>query len=578
MAYNREEYEFYKNQDPKNLTQEELDELYETERLAAKYPSKEDLEWARFIINEKDPYYQKLNKQNGDMEKANKILQQESAAREVMQQKGQDLYVKKVTTTPEEVVKKGDYHYNWRKSYENVKGGELKPTEADAKKLQNYINSNMYDIDDDVNLKQIAYNLHMFNPNTMKWGDFINSEQGEEFKKYLEDVRKAQTDKAVDKIWSGEEPTESYYPGFGTANVPLSNFAVDFTAPVSKEYARNHYNDEDFSLVKTLSSTDLPANIVMTGPYIAERGLAKLGVPVVKAFKKPLAQFLYGNLLAPAITETGNMAFNNESIPDALIRTGEATAMNVGTPRILQSILSSVGRGLPKGDNRTVQKMIDNAVNKAEKVASDMKKGKPYPIKSGKQNGPLEFQVYSGSGKKNNALYSTDPEQSNKNWNVTGFKSVEDMPAETITEEELNAFNEGIPFSRSRSKKEGYEDLAKAQDSGVKFVENIRNNLILKKAEALSKDGDLRSLSPSELRQLGFANKESFTNWLIRSFKDNMPETLKAYLTNAAGRPEFGRTVGPIEYVNHILGTSFLHKKDSEEEKQKSRIERLLGM
>ena len=92
------------------------------------------------------------------------------------------------------------------------------------------------------------------------------------------------------------------------------------------------------------------------------------------------------------------------------------------------------------------------------------------------------------------------------------------------------------------------------------------------------KNGDLRDLSPYELRQLGFPDKESFMNWLIRSFKNNTPETVKTYLTNASGRPEFGREAGPIENINRIFGTSFFQKDKTGEEKQKSRIQRILGM
>lgn len=575
MAYNKEEYEFYKNQDPKNLTQEELDELHETERLEAKYPSKEDLEWARFIVNEKDPYYQKLNKENGDLDKATKIMQQESTAREVMQQKGQDLYVKKVKSTPEEVVKNVGYKYNWRNSYENVKGEKLRPTEADAKKLQDYINSNMYDIGDDINLKQIAYNLHMFNPNTMEWKDFINSEQGEEFKKYLEDVRKAQTDKEVDKIWSGEEPSESYYPGLGTANVPLSFQALNFMAPVSKEYARNHYNDEDFSLTGPLA-TDAAANLVMAGPsWITKSMPAIVATKAGEVLDRPLVSWLYGNVAAPAITESGNVIFNDESIPEAFVRTGEGTAINVGTPRILEGVLSSIGRGMPKGNSRSVQKMIDESTNRAVKIHNDIDKGKPYPLNAytNKNDAPIEYGMVTPEGTK---YYSTNPTESNKNWgSKRKFESVKDMPSEATTREEMHQMHEGIPFARGNDYDLYARRLKDIQDENVM---NTQDALILKKAKALSKDGDLRSLTPSELRQLGFSDKESYMNWLIRTFKKYTPETIQTYLTNAAGRPEFGRQAGPIENINRILGTTLFKKDKTDEEKQKSRIERILGM
>ena len=552
------------------LTQEDLNDIHEFELSEASAPSEEDLEWARTILNQKNPRIQEAFRKSGDLDKAMSIMNQERNAKDLMLSKGQSPHIRIVKSTPEDVVKKGGYKFNWRNAYENVKGEKLRATEADAKKLQDFINSNMYGIDDDVKLKQIAYNLHMYNPNTMDWKDFINSEQGEEFKKYLEDVRNSQTEKAVEDIWEGKEPSQQWTP-FGYKEVPGSKKVVDFMLPVSKEYAKNHFNDEDYSIAGPLF-TDIGANLVMTGTG---------ALPATKVMNKPLISFLYGNLFAPAITEVGNVAFNDESIPEALVRWTEGSAVNIGTPQALEGMLSKIGRGLPKGSNRSVQKMIDEATNNAENVYRKINEGIPYPIKRPyyKKDDPLEFSAYSKDGKVK-GHYSTDPAKSNENWNLSGFKSVNEMPATSITDEELEALYEGMPFSRSI--KDGYDDFrfksyAKFQDDRIKYFEEDAKNLIKKKAESLLKHGDLRDLNPSELRQLGFPDKESFMNWLIRSFKNNAPETLKTYLTNASGRPDFGREV-PLEIINKILGTSFFKKDKTKEEKQKSRIERILGM
>ena len=558
----KEEYEFYKSQDPKDLTQEELNWVNDYEKGEVNYPSKEDLEWARFIINEKDPQYQRLNKKSGDWDKAESILKQEKVAREVLQQKGNEFEVHKVKSTPEDIVNKGGYKFNWRNAYENVKGEKLRATEADAKKLQEFINSNMYGVDDDVKLKQIAYNLHMYIPKLMEWSDFINSEQGTEFKKYLEDVRNAQTEKSVEDIWEGKEPSQQWTP-FGYKEVPGSMKVVDFMLPVSKEYAKNHFNDEDYSIAGPLF-TDAAANLVMTGTG---------ALPATKVMNKPLVSYLYGNVLAPFITETGNLAFNDESIPEALARTVEGTAINIGTPQILEGMLSRIGRGLPNGSNRSVQKMIDEATNKAEKVNKEMMKGKPfrYNIIRSKDD-PLEYHMLTPKGV---IQFSTDPAKSSaKSGEV--FESIYNMPDEAISDKEFLDWLQGMPFSRSKfGKTDAIQKIKNLQD---KATSSVKDELLLKKAEALSKDGDLRSLTPYELRQLGFPDKESFMNWLIRSFKNNTPETVKTYLTNASGRPEFGREAGPIENINRLLGTKLFVKDNTKEGKQKSRIERILGM
>ena len=548
------------------LTQEDLNDIYEYESMEAGAPSAEDLQWATDILNEKDPQIQAIFRKNGDIDRALDIMRQDNSARQVMQQKGQDPYVKKVTSTPEKVVKDSGFNFNWRNAYENVKNEKLKATEADAKKLQEFINSNMYNIDDDVKLQQIAYNLHMYNPNTMTWSDFINSEQGEEFKKYLEDVRNAQTEKAVEDIWESKDD-KSFGDKFSTA-------AVNFMLPVSKEYAKNHYNDKDFSIAGPLM-TDAAANLVMTGPGAVTKSLpAKVATNAEKVLNKPLVSFLYGNVAAPTITETGNVIYNNESIPEALARTVEGTAINIGTPRILEGMLSSAGRGIPKGDNRSVQKMIDEAANKAVKVYNDIENGKPY-ISNLEQFGPTRFTQFTKDG--GIKRYSSNVAASQKLYPDIKFESIKDMPPEAVTIDEITQLSQGLPFARGRKFDNNplAASIKSSQDAGK---EQLENELLLKKARALAKDGDLKNLTPVDLRQLGFADKESFMNWAIRSIKNNMPETVQTYLTNAAGRPEFGREAGPIENINRLLGTHLFVKDRTQEEKQKSRIQRLLGL
>ena len=550
----KEEYDFFKSQKPEDLTQEELNWINEYEKAEAGAPSAEDMEWANFILNERDPQIQAINRKNGDFDKAMKLIKQNSAASQVMQKKGNDPYVKKVKSTPEDVVKESGFKFNWRDAYEQTKGEKLRPTEADAKKLQDFINSNMFNVEDDVKLQQIAYNLHMYNPNTMTWSDFINSEQGDEFKKYLEDVRNAQTENAVNDIWEGKDKSK----------------LVDFMLPVSKEYAKNHYNDKDFSMVGPLM-TDVGSNLIMTGSSLP----SKIGTNVAKVMNKPLVTFLYGNVAAPIVTETGNAVFNDESIPEALVRTAEGAAVNIGTPRILEGMLSSAGRGIPKGDSRAVQKMIDNAANKAAEVDSKIKSGTPYPIldADGKRVGPFEYAVKDKSGNVTKR-YSSDPVSSKTNHNSYKYKSLSEMPnSEAISDSDYLAARQGLPFTRGK-KDYVQESIGFSQDKGASTL----NDLVLLKAKSLAKDGDLRNLTPEQIRQLGFANKESLMNYLLRSIKTHTPETLATYLTNAAGRPEFGREAGPIENINRLFGTNFFKKDTSTEDKQKSRIQKLLGM
>lgn len=560
----KQDYEFLKSLSKEDLTQEDLNDIHEYESLAAGAPSEEDIQWATTILNEKNPLLQAEFRKSGDTDKALSIINQSSSAKNLMIKQGQDPYVKTVTSTPDDVVKDSGFNFNWRNAYENVKEEKLRPTEADAKKLQDFINSNMYNVNDDVNLQQIAYNLHMYNPNTMKWTDFINSDQGAEFKKYIEDVRNAQTEKAVEDIWEGKDD-KTLYDKFGTA-------AVNFMLPVSKEYAKNHYNDKDFSLTGPLM-TDAAANFVMLGSGAAEALPAKVGVPVSKALNRPLVSNIYGNVAAPAITEAGNVIYNDESTPEAIARTAEGTAINIGTPRILESTLSWAGRGLPTNEGkRTVQKMIDEASNKANKTLNDIQNGKPFAVAD--QPGQQWFLQQDKNGV--TTMYLPDAQGVVGYSPLTKYKSIKDLPVEAVTFDEYLQMLDNIPFSRGRlGNSITAQILKEAQDASKAQLES---DLLIKKATALAKDGDLRNLTPLELRQLGFADKESFMNYLIRTIKLKMPSTASTYATNAAGRPEFGREAGPIENINRLLGTHLFVKDKSVDDKQKSRIQRLLGL
>lgn len=547
----KQEYEALKRLDRKYLSQKNLNDIHEYERSAASMPSKEDMAFATAILNESNPQIQSVFQKNGDWDKAMDIVKQDRAARQVMTEKGQSHEVRKVRATPDDIVKKGGYKFNWRNAYENVKDENLKDNEADAKKLQDFISSNMFSINDDAKLQKIAYDLRMYNPNTMEWPDFIKSEQGDEFRNYLDDVRNAQTEKAVEDIWDD------------------SGFAVDFMLPVSKSYARNHYNDEDFSITKPLLS-DIAANVVMMGPAFAEALPAKLARPAGKVLNKPLISTIYGNVAAPAITETSNAIYNDQSIPETIARTMEGTFVNVGTPMVLETGLSRLGQGLPiKAGGRSVQKMIDDAANDAGNIRSSITKGgKLYP---NRKSEPLEFGMTTKDGTK---YYSTNPAQSKKDWKMEKeFESVKDMPYESITKSEMARYEEGLPFIRGKAGKSEAAEIALRHQKAGSLNEK---DLLYKKAQALADEGNLLSLSPAELRQLGYPDKESYVNWLTREFKNNAPEVAKTYLTNAAGRPQFGRRAGPIMTLNHLLGTELFKKDKNAEEKEKSRIMRIL--
>lgn len=440
---------------------------------------------------------------------------------------------------------KSTFNLNWRGAYENENGEKLSPNIEDAKKLDQYILNKLKSD----NIGRVARDMRLYNPNTESWSEFIKSDSGQKFMmRYMADRQNYQRNEALKEIWND-----------GTAAGKI----VDFMLPVSKEYAKNHYNDEDFSIAGPLAA-DIATNLVMAGP-------AALPSKVAKPLSKPLISSVYGNVAAPAITEAGNVIYNDESVPEAFVRTLEGAAINIGTPRVLEGTMSWAGRGLPTREGRrTVQKMIDDAANKAAAVQSEIRKGKPYSLNSSVDDMPLEFKAQTKDG---NKFYSSDPAKSNERWNTARtYTSVKDMPAEAVTLDEMAQLKQGLPFVRGKSGKSKFANTVKElQDEGSEL---FQDELVLRKAAALAKDGDLRNLTPAELRQLGFPDKESFMNYLIRTFKNNLPSTASTYLTNAAGRPEFGRQAGPISNINRLFGTDFFQK---DEDDPNEIIERVFG-
>ena len=216
MAMTKQEYEFYKSLDPSELEDKDRKDLIDYERAEAKAPSLDDLNWANEVIKVASKNPSTLGrelKESGDYAKAMGIIDADRAYVATKGPRKMDAYVQPVKRIPDDL--NSQFNFNWKSAYENQPGNEkLRNTEADYDKLKKFIDSKMYDVTDPVKFREIAYDLRMYNPNTMKWSEFINSEQGKEFRKYVKDVEKYQRDKRVNEIFDKE-----------------SNFLVDFGLP-----------------------------------------------------------------------------------------------------------------------------------------------------------------------------------------------------------------------------------------------------------------------------------------------------------------------------------------------------------
>jgi hypothetical protein len=500
----KSDYEFLKQYDPKELDQEQLDAINEYERSEAQAPSKDQLEWATYILNKKG-FDQREAISSGDWDKAQGIINQNRAASNLMKQKGQDPYVHQVKEVPDNVPSSYGFKFNWKDQYEKETGEKLRATEADAEKLRKYINSKMYDVTDDVNLQKIAYNMHLYNPNTMTWQEFLDSDNGKTFNSYLKDVQKYQQDKALDKIWNED-----------------SNPVVDFMLPVSKAYARENYENIDgLGDMAGPLGFDLGANVVMMG---AGKGLFA---------GKPTISGIYGNFAAPVITEVGNVSMNDKDVSKAAVGALEGGLVNAATPVILGRFGNWAERfqgPVSRTYSREAQEMVNKAADKAAEVSKRKSAGAVW------REGDDWFKQVDGKKTKINM---------NK----------KEVGNDIISDSDVALAKEGEQFRRGVKKsQEAMETAAKRERLSERSNKWAR--IVAEKVA--------RGETPSyaELQKAGMKSSESVTNFLGRLITEQ--PVLREYLTNAAGRPKFGQR-GAGSMLNTLMPGIGLFKDEKED-------------
>ena len=576
--WTKRDYELYSTLPESELTDEERKLKRNFERAEAKAPSLDDLDWANEVVKAASKNPSTLGrelKESGDYAKAMDIIDADRAYVATKGPRAMDAYVQPVKRIPDDLLKENGFNFNWKSAYQNVKGEKLRDTEADYDKLQKFIESNMYkEGDPNVNLQKIAYDLHMYNPNTMKWTDFINSEQGEEFKKYLADVRENQRKTAIKDIFDNE-----------------SNFAVDFMLPVAKENAKQALlNNEEPNLGVPLAF-DAGTNLAMLGG-------GKLGL-----------------VAAPAITNVGQAVSNDMDPAVAGVNTLLGAGTNVLIPKVMDRgtrYLTVPGKKysqrvavkgrtdqLAKEAADTEKKIMDGAVFKLKSKFKTDAKGMPLPS---------EDLGYISQTKK--ILYSDNPEKAIKeygleNYTVKPLDKVRKHDAGIIPEEEMNAYKDNNKFARNNwfedtnlglqtlkhpiqnikenaEKIKGAANLSKSREKARNFMQKMyrddirgafkksRDEAVKNVIEKLNRGEKISTFDMKELYALGYNPKESLISFLWRT----SPETAKNYLSNFAGRnTSAGAT---MTLPNLFFGTN-LNKFVEEKKKGKPKISEIFG-
>ena len=561
MAMTAQDYKIYKSLDPSELTDEERKDLIDYERAEAKAPSIDDVQWATDIHNMASKNPSTLGrelKESGDYQKALDILNADRAYTATLGPNTQNAYVQPVKRIPDDLNSK--FNFNWKSAYENTKGEKLRDTEADYDKLQKFIDSNMYKEGDNVNLQKIAYDMHMYNPNTMKWSEFINSEQGNEFKKMIKDVAENQRKKAIEKIFSGEEPTKVNYPIIGPTDIPGSNFLVDFGLPVSKQAAYNAVLNKEEPNLGPAMAADFGSNLLM-----ALQPGSKSTMPLISKGS---------NFVVPGLQNAAQVAINNEDPLAAGVNTVVGGAVNIGTPYALNRFNKYTRMpGQQYSQRVQIGERVDQLADKVSNIERRLNDGALVRVSKNLKNsaGEQTTGVYYVSNAKNKVFtdntiikhnmekagYSVSPLKEMRNWK-SGILSNNDNDFYLANSSVLRR-----PFSKSDRKlnKAIYDDTRKA----------ALDNDYVSVAESQAAGKTISEMDKQALEAiLGNKATETYMNWVSR----NMPEVFKNYMTNAAGRSQMGS--GVLSLPQMIFQTN-LGKVVEERKKKKPKISEIFG-
>ena len=596
----KEAYQYLKGLPPEELDDTDREKMNDYERAEVNAPSNDDVKWATHIHNAvtSNPHTHGYDKEEVDW--ANDILAQESRYFHLKGGRANDVYVQPVKRIPKDLIEGNDFKFNWKSAYENIKGEKLRDTEADYDKLKKFIDSNMFELNDpNVDLQKIAYNFHMYDPSKIPselktkeeidayfknpWSYFINSKQGEEFKKYLEDVRENQRKASIEKIFSGEEPSKANYPIIGPTDVPGSNTLVDFGIPVAKEYAKK----------ELLAGRD--PNI---GPALgfdaATQGAMFFG-------GKP------GLVLAPTISNVGQAVYNDLDPAVATVN----SVLGAGTNAITPYIMQRGGRYLKTPGTKYSQKVaVQGRADELAKQAADTER----KLTDGAIHSVYVPDPKSEAGRKSigyinepkKILYTDNADQAIKTYGLDGYTvrplaEARKHNAGMLTDKEMDTywankniarnnwidvnllkhpvsdFKKSVNISKERNlaRERLYDKMNKPEEyfvnrAGVKVKKPSAKPPVENVLKAMAEGKKISDMDMKELYALGYKPKESVTSFLWRI----SPDLMQNYFTNFMGRNvPAGAT---MRIPNMLFGTD-LNKFVKEKKNEKPKITEIFG-
>lgn len=400
--------------------------------------------------------------------------------------------------------------------------------------------SNRPEIDETTDLSIDGVFPQNYNYNQMKalaaqYGyDYTNKEDRTDF---LNKLREYQHQKDLEKIWSSE---------------PL----VDFMLPVSKEYARQNYQDIDgIGDMKGALAADLGINAAMLGG-----GGAIAGAPIKNVATKQFVKNAVNNAAAPVIKGTANGLLNKESAKDIAKDIVGEVSTNIATPFLLKGSYRWASRPFQGGaKGQAAKDFINQKANAARDVQRKLKNGGVW--QEFEMAGPNEInKVTYKTIRKENGEYvikEITPEEYARNNNK-------------ITLKELNDFGEDYKLLRGKMTN---AEKAVAGDHAPS-IKPAGEYLTEKKMRTASMQGSdpMSTLTSDELEVMGAKPKETIWNWA----KGNIGEAPGTYLTNAQGRSQYGnRMLGGISSIvpNSVVSEETFEKQPKLSDKDLAELE-----
>ncbi len=199
--------------------------------------------------------------------------------------------------------------------------------------------------------------------------DYSDKDDRNEFFKLANDYIQS---KDLEKIWN--EPS-------------LGNVLTSVAYPVSKEYAKRNYNDiptDNFWNFAGKMAPALATDVASQGAMAYGGNLANLGKNVVT---KTLGNVGGNIVLAPTLTEVGQVALNDKPVEDAVQDALVGMATNYAGPGAVFGTMDRIANrakylNLEK-PQRVLQDQIDQAVNKASQTIKEARKGKQIQLNDG---------------------------------------------------------------------------------------------------------------------------------------------------------------------------------------------------